>query len=87
MFNPARPYLLYASFRRVEPIYCWDLRGDVTRPVEILTTLSPTAPIGAKVRKTSTNQRLRFDIDYGGKWLAVGGEVCLPAPLANYTRG
>ncbi|TFK81326.1 WD40 repeat-like protein [Polyporus arcularius HHB13444] len=74
MFNPARPYLLYASFRRVEPIYCWDLRGDVTRPVEIFTTLSPTAPIGGKVRKTSTNQRLRFDIDYGGKWLAVGGE-------------
>ncbi|KAI0712713.1 WD40-repeat-containing domain protein [Cerioporus squamosus] len=74
MFNPARPYLLYASFRRVEPIYCWDLRGDVTRPIDIFTTLSPTAPIGGNVRRTSTNQRLRFDIDYGGKWLAVGDE-------------
>ncbi|RPD63475.1 hypothetical protein L227DRAFT_591942 [Lentinus tigrinus ALCF2SS1-6] len=74
MFNPARPYLLYASFRRMEPIYCWDLRGDITRPVDIYTTHFPTAPVDGKVRRTSTNQRLRFDIDYGGKWLAVGGE-------------
>ena len=75
MFNPARPFLLYASFRRTEPIYCWDLRGDVGRPVEIYTTHAHTPPISGKARKTSTNQRLRFDIDYSGKWLAVGDEV------------
>ncbi|KAI0698794.1 WD40-repeat-containing domain protein [Earliella scabrosa] len=74
MFNPARPFLLYASFRRTEPIYCWDLRGDVSRPVEIYTTHAHTPPISGKARKTSTNQRLRFDIDYSGKWLAVGDE-------------
>ena len=88
MFNPTRPYLLYASFRRLEPIYCWDLRGDVTRPVEVLTTLSPMGPISGKVRKTSTNQRLRFDIDYSGKWLAVGDEVRLLSLVTElHTRG
>ncbi|KAI0743065.1 WD40-repeat-containing domain protein [Daedaleopsis nitida] len=72
LFNPARPYLLYASFRRMEPIYCWDLRGDLGRPSAIYTTATPR--IGGKARATATNQRLRFDIDYSGTWLAVGDE-------------
>lgn len=76
MFNPARPFLLYAAFRRMEPILCWDLRGDVSRPVEIFSTLTP--PIDGKTRRILTNQRLRFDVDYSGKWLAVGDEVSRP---------
>ncbi|KAI1791381.1 hypothetical protein LXA43DRAFT_973080 [Ganoderma leucocontextum] len=68
MFNPARPFLLFASFRRVDEIYCWDLRGDVSRPVEVFST-HPTLPI-----RNLTNQRLRFDLDFGGNWLAVGEE-------------
>jgi len=34
MFNPSRPYLLYASFRRHPRLYCWDLRGDVSIPIQ-----------------------------------------------------
>lgn len=74
MFNPARPYLLYASFRRTDEIYCWDLRGDVSRPVELFSTQA-TQPISGRAPRTLTNQRLRFDIDYAGKWLAVGDTV------------
>lgn len=69
MFSPARPFLLFASFRRLDEIYCWDLRGDVSRPVEVFST-HPTLPI-----RTLTNQRLRFDLDLGGNWLAVGDGV------------
>ncbi|KAM5541025.1 hypothetical protein V8D89_005336 [Ganoderma adspersum] len=68
MFSPARPFLLFASFRRVDDIFCWDLRGDVSRPVEVFSTHS-TQPI-----RNLTNQRLRFDLDGGGNWLAVGDE-------------
>ena len=96
MFNPARPYLLYASFRRLDAIYAWDLRGDVSRPVEILdaSSMSTDTDVGAgagvgdaapipglprpsatQKASTKTNQRLRFDVDFGGRWLAAGDEV------------
>ncbi|KAI0350547.1 hypothetical protein OH77DRAFT_1430888 [Trametes cingulata] len=72
MFNPARPYLLYASFRRMDSIFCWDLRADVGEPVEIFSRAA--VPISGKGRRAATNQRLRFDIDYGGRWLSVGDQ-------------
>ncbi|EIW56334.1 uncharacterized protein TRAVEDRAFT_170197 [Trametes versicolor FP-101664 SS1] len=72
MFNPARPYLMYASFRRMDTIFCWDLRADVGRPLAKYTTAP--RPISGKERRAATNQRLRFDIDYGGRWLSVGDE-------------
>ncbi|KAH9886664.1 WD40-repeat-containing domain protein [Cubamyces lactineus] len=72
MFNPGRPYLLYASFRRMDSIFCWDLRADVSRPIEIFGR--KPQPISGKERKAATNQRLRFDIDYGGRWLSVGNQ-------------
>ncbi len=28
---------MYASFRRLDTVYSWDLRGDVTRPVQTFT--------------------------------------------------
>ncbi|EEB99742.1 hypothetical protein MPER_00504, partial [Moniliophthora perniciosa FA553] len=31
-FNPMQPHLLYASYRRRNEIYCWDLRGSVDMP-------------------------------------------------------
>ncbi|KAH9912362.1 uncharacterized protein BXZ73DRAFT_107494 [Epithele typhae] len=74
---PARPYLLYASFRRTDTIYAWDLRGDVTRPVALYDkSAAPkgSAPAAKTKAKTQTNQRLRFDIDLGGTRLAVGDE-------------
>ncbi|KAH9851206.1 WD40-repeat-containing domain protein [Lenzites betulinus] len=74
MFNPARPHLLYASFRRMDSIYCWDIRADVSRPLEVFTT-APTSTSGEeRTRRPATNQRMRFDIDYGGRWLSVGDQ-------------
>ncbi|KAI0651027.1 hypothetical protein C8Q79DRAFT_931081 [Trametes meyenii] len=75
MFNPARPYLLYAAFRRMASIFCWDLRGDVGEPVEIFGARSmPISGNARQVREATTNQRVRFDIDYGGRWLSAGDQ-------------
>jgi telomerase Cajal body protein 1 len=72
-FNPMRPYLLYASFRRLDTIYSWDVRGDVTKPVQTFTSQPGVVTGSPKVpSRNDTNQRLRFDIDIGGSWLAVG---------------
>lgn len=82
MFNPARPYLLYAAFRRHDVIYCWDVRGDTGTPVQKLMTSSeppsnsaPARDSRGDVERDSTNQKLRFDIDIGGKYLSVGSHV------------
>ncbi|KAF4571068.1 hypothetical protein EYR36_008395 [Pleurotus pulmonarius] len=64
-FNNAKPHLLYASFRRHSQIYAWDLRGGVDEPIY---TLKPPED-----RSPRTNQKLKFDIDASGKWLASGG--------------
>ncbi|KAI0820143.1 WD40-repeat-containing domain protein, partial [Trametes gibbosa] len=72
MFNPARPHLLYASFRRMDSILCWDIRSDVGQPLQIF-TITPM-PISGNERRPATNQRLRFDTDYGGRWLSVGDQ-------------
>ncbi|KAH9929327.1 uncharacterized protein B0H18DRAFT_873993, partial [Fomitopsis serialis] len=76
MFNPARPYLLYASFRCHEAIYAWDLRGDVNNPVHIYTRQTVEAsPSMPAARKVSTNQKLKFDLDITGKVLGVGDQL------------
>jgi hypothetical protein len=67
-FNPAKPHILYSSFRRHGAIYSWDLRGDTSTPYQ-------TFPLGDKTR-TGTNQKMLFNVDAGGKWLAVGSQVC-----------
>ncbi|KAL4252984.1 SWT21/TCAB1 mRNA Splicing and Telomere Maintenance [Abortiporus biennis] len=64
MFNPMKPHMLYASFRRSSSIYCWDLRGNACIPSQIFTRPDSDSE--------KTNQKLRFDIDLGGNWLAVG---------------
>ncbi|TCD60083.1 hypothetical protein EIP91_010768 [Steccherinum ochraceum] len=69
MFNPVRPYSLFASFRRHSFLYCWDIRGDVSVPVQKLALPPATESDG---HHGATNQRLRFDIDFGGKLLGVG---------------
>ncbi|KAI0087525.1 WD40-repeat-containing domain protein, partial [Irpex rosettiformis] len=73
MFNPARPYLLYASFRRHDYIYTWDLRGDVSRPTQRFHRNSQDDPV-KRAGAVETNQRLRFDVDIGGNWLSVGNK-------------
>ncbi|KAH9834603.1 uncharacterized protein C8Q71DRAFT_838093 [Rhodofomes roseus] len=76
MFNPAQPYLLYASFRRHESIYAWDLRGDVSTPVCIFDkeALESSATTEQTRRPALTNQKIKFDIDISGKVLGVGDQ-------------
>ena len=74
MFNPARPYLLYASFRRHDYIYTWDLRGDVSIPLQRFLRNAKDDSVG-RVEAVETNQRLRFDVDIGGNWLGIGDQV------------
>ncbi|KAJ8463866.1 hypothetical protein ONZ45_g17433 [Pleurotus djamor] len=64
-FNHTQPHLLYASFRRHPSIYVWDLRGTTSEPVQ-----SYESPSSESMR---TNQKLKFDVDSSGKWLAAGG--------------
>ncbi|THH08940.1 hypothetical protein EW146_g8830 [Bondarzewia mesenterica] len=67
-FNPMKPHILYASFRRHDALYSWDLRGDTTVPLQIFNR-------NASETRAMTNQRLRFDIDLGGNWLSVGDQI------------
>ncbi|KAF9510475.1 hypothetical protein BS47DRAFT_1319637 [Hydnum rufescens UP504] len=64
MFHPTRQYVIYAASRRSGYIQIWDLRNPHELTGEFLR--------GAE--NNGTNQRLRFDIDIGGKWLATGEE-------------
>ncbi|KAG1810493.1 WD40-repeat-containing domain protein [Suillus plorans] len=66
-FNPTKPHILYAAFRRHDAIYAWDLRSDTSVPVKVF----KAAP---GPRKTRTNQKIEFDIDYAGRWLSVGDQ-------------
>ena len=82
MFNPVQPHLLYASFRRQSAIYCWDVRGDGSHPVQIYDPSASSTGPGATVTEAQaitthspTNQRLKFDIDISGSRLGVGDHV------------
>lgn len=65
-FNPARPHILYAAYRRHSDIYSWDIRANVDAPIKIYHTTESSG---------RTNQKLRFDVDLGGNWLGVGNHV------------
>ncbi|KAL1746278.1 WD40-repeat-containing domain protein [Schizophyllum fasciatum] len=65
-FNPMQPHLLYAAHRRRPEILCWDLRGDMARPLAALADPAAAPP------PARTNQKLRFDIDITGRWLGTG---------------
>jgi telomerase Cajal body protein 1 len=84
-----KPHILYASFRREKGIYSWDLRGDPGTPLRVFNRA--LSPIGAaadgKTRKREpTNQRMRFDIDLGGKFLGVGDQVRDVADTSTNSR-
>lgn len=68
-FNPTNPYILYAAFRRRSEIYSWDLRGDVSTPLQILRP--------HEEQQALTNQKVQFDVDFSGRWLATGDQVLL----------
>ncbi|KAH9006272.1 WD40 repeat-like protein [Lactarius hatsudake] len=64
-FNPMKPHILYASFRRRDEICAWDLRGD---------TVTPLQTFRRGDGRGQTNQKMKFDIDLGGNLLGVGGQ-------------
>ncbi|KAK7018083.1 hypothetical protein VNI00_018402 [Paramarasmius palmivorus] len=57
-FNPMQPHMIYASFRRQNVIYSWDMRGTVDMPIAIY-----SLPQGSE---EPTNQKRRFDVDTSG---------------------
>ncbi|KDQ12768.1 hypothetical protein BOTBODRAFT_134321 [Botryobasidium botryosum FD-172 SS1] len=68
-FNPARPHIVYAASRRSSVIQSWDLRNPDCVMQEY-----------DRGGAGTTNQRLRFDLDFSGKVLGFGnqdGEVSL----------
>ncbi|KIK77675.1 hypothetical protein PAXRUDRAFT_776852 [Paxillus rubicundulus Ve08.2h10] len=72
MFSPTRPHILYASFRRSEKIWGWDLRGDASSP---LYCLSSAGESKGPTDMDLTNQKTRFDIESTGKWLVAGNQT------------
>ncbi|KII94406.1 hypothetical protein PLICRDRAFT_133117 [Plicaturopsis crispa FD-325 SS-3] len=63
-FHPTKPHILYAAFRRSDTIYSWDLRGDASAPIRVFKTDAQHGEV--------TNQKMRFDVDLGGKYLSTG---------------
>lgn len=60
-----RPHILYAAQRRSNEILCWDVR----EPLEVLRSFTR--------KSAGTNQKMLFDIDPAGRWLATGDQVSL----------
>lgn len=69
-FDSWRPHILYASFRKDSRIYAWDLRSGLRNdaPYRVYGVSPPSSD-------HRTNQRIRFDVDAGGKLLATGSRV------------
>lgn len=61
-FHPTRPQLFVAS-RRHNAITCWDVR-------------QAAVPLTEYSRPAQTNQRLFFDVEASGRFLAAGDQVC-----------
>ena len=80
-FDPVKPHILYASFRRQSAILSWDLRGDVENPLRVfdqaLDAATSAHETATAEKSTMTNQRLRFDVDLTGRCLSIGDQVCL----------
>ncbi|GEM06798.1 guanyl nucleotide binding protein [Rhodotorula toruloides] len=63
LFHPLSPHLLFAASRKSTHLDVWDLRNT-----------SRTSSSGKLSRQGRTNQRLGFDIDPSGTWLAAGDQ-------------
>ncbi len=62
-----KSHILYASFRRRDEIYSWDLRGNTANPLQTF-----RCDDGSRLE---TNQKMKFDIDLGGNLMGVGDQV------------
>lgn len=71
--------MLYAAFRRSPRLWAWDLRS----PSIPIYRLEQGAAERTEIFESEliapqhdlTNQRIRFDIDHGGRWIATGDQV------------
>ncbi|GAA5975875.1 hypothetical protein JCM10908_005311 [Rhodotorula pacifica] len=63
LFHPLAPNLLFVASRQSTHLDVWDLRN-----------MSKRSSSGRLARKAATNQRLGFDIDPTGMWLAAGDQ-------------
>jgi telomerase Cajal body protein 1 len=66
-FNPVKSHILYASFRRRDEIYSWDLRGNTVTPLQTFRRDNGS--------RLETNQKMKFDIDLGGNLMGAGDQV------------
>lgn len=74
-FHPLNPNTFFVASRRSEAIQAFDMR-DLS------------APVGRLERSALTNQRLTFDVDPWGRWVASGDEVsCLLGETNSYSMG
>ncbi|KAN0125744.1 WD40 repeat-like protein [Russula decolorans] len=65
-FNPVKSHILYASFRRRDEIYSWDLRGNTVTPLQTFRRDNGS--------RLETNQKMKFDIDLGGNLMGAGDQ-------------
>jgi WD40 repeat protein len=70
-FHPLDPSVFFVASRRSKAIQAFDMR-DLS------------APVGRLERSASTNQRLTFDVDLWGRWLASGDEVSCRVGETNF---
>jgi hypothetical protein len=61
-FHPTRQSILFAACRQTDEIILWDVRNTSSR-------------FHTFTRKSKSNQRMHFDADTGGHWLATGTTV------------
>ncbi|ETS65036.1 hypothetical protein PaG_00489 [Moesziomyces aphidis] len=82
-FHPLTPYVLFVASRRSDHIYVYDIRylmGDSARwsfrPLSQPATGVRSAHLLAKLHRPggASAQRLFFDIDWAGRWLASGDD-------------
>lgn len=66
-FHPGQPHIIFAASRRSGYIQKWDLRNPSV-PLE-------HAMFRGAHKTSGTNQRMNFDVDLGGQFLAAGNEV------------
>ena len=82
-FHPLMPYVLFVASRRSDYIYVYDTRylmGGTSRwsfrPLAQAAAGVRAAHLLAKLRRPggTSHQRLHFDVDWAGRWLASGDE-------------
>lgn len=82
-FHPLSPYVLFVASRRSDYIYVYDIRylmGDTSRwlfrPLSQAASGVRSAHLLAKLPRPdgASHQRIHFDVDWAGRWLASGDE-------------